>query len=85
MSKSNSVLVLAAAISLSGCAYHNMTPPVDVRLIPNDCLNQQMIVNYLIDQTQRPKQMFETENDYERHRAEIRNRIWNMRYHCNPV
>ena len=85
MSKSNSVLVLAAAISLSGCAYHNMTPPVDVRLIPNDCLNQQMIVNYLVQQSQRPRQMFESEKEYELTRAEIRSRIWNVRYHCNPV
>jgi len=82
---STKVYGLIAALSLTGCAYHNMTPPVDVRLIPNDCLNQQMIVNYLVDQTQRPKQMFETESDYERHRAEIRNRIWHVRYTCNPV
>lgn len=84
MSKIKLVAAIAV-LSLSGCAYHNMTPPVDVRLIPNDCLNQQMIVNYLIQQTQRPRQMLETESDYERHRAEIRNRIWNVRYNCNPV
>ena len=76
---------LIAALTLSGCAYHNVRPPVDVRLIPNDCSNQQMIVNYLTQQSQRGRQMFETERDYEAHIAEIRGRIWNVRYHCNPV
>lgn len=79
------LVALVSTLALTGCAYHNMTPPVDVRLVPNDCANQRMIVNYLTQQAQRPRQMFESERDYEITRAEIRSRIWNMRYHCNPV
>lgn len=79
------IATVVAALSLSGCAYHNVTPPIDVRLIPNDCSNQTMIVNYLTQQAQRPRQMLESERDYELSRAEIRSRIWNVRYHCNPV
>jgi hypothetical protein len=54
-------------------------------MIPNDCVNQRMIVNYLNQQAQRPRQLLESERDYEIHRAEIRSRIWNVRYHCNLV
>ena len=84
MSKSKLYAVIAT-LALTGCAYHNITPPVDVRLIPNDCVNQRLINNYLVQQEQRSRHTFESERDYEAHRAEIRNRIWNMRYHCNPV
>lgn len=84
MNKSK-LLTAVAVLSLAGCAHHNITPPVDVRLVPNDCANQQMIVNYLSQVAQQPRQMFETEKDHEIRRAEVRQRIWTMRYHCNPV
>ena len=76
---------LIAVLALTGCAYHNMTPPVDVRLVPNDCANQRLIENYLVQQTKRSRNLFETESDYEDRIKDIRGRIWNMRYHCNPV
>lgn len=79
------IVAAVAVLSLAGCAHHNITPPVDVRLVPNDCANQQMIVNYLTQVAQQPRQMFETEKDYDSRRAEVRQRIWTMRYHCNPV
>jgi hypothetical protein len=78
---------LAAAIliaSLTGCAVH-VPVPRDVRLMPNDCANRTMIINYLTAEGQRAKSVLETESDYERHRTEIRQRIWTMRYHCQPV
>lgn len=77
--------ILISALVLTGCAYHNMTPPVDVRLVPNDCSNQRLIENYLVQQTQRSRNTFESPKDYEDRIAEIRGRIWNLRYHCNPV
>ena len=83
--KTISIGIVALALSVSGCAYHDITPPVDVRMIPNDCVNQRLIVNYLNQQAQRPRQLLESERDYEIHRAEIRSRIWNVRYHCNLV
>jgi hypothetical protein len=84
MSKSKLVAAVAV-LSLTGCAYHNITPPVDVRLVPNDCANRRMIENYLTQQAQQPRQLFESEKDYEIHRSEIRMRVWTVRYHCNPV
>lgn len=75
---------LIAALALTGCAVKT-APPIDVRLVPNDCANRQLIVNYLTEQAQQPRAAFETDRDYERSRSEIRHRIWALRYHCQPV
>ena len=75
---------IVVAMCLTGCST-NRSPPVDVRLIPNDCANRTMIINYLDQEAKRPRGTFESENDYERHRGEIRLRIWTMRYYCQPV
>jgi hypothetical protein len=72
------------ALTLTGCAVKT-APPVDVRLVPNDCANRQLIVNYLEQQAQQPRAAFETDRDYERTRSEIRHRIWTLRYYCQPV
>jgi len=78
------IAALISVLVLTGCAT-NRSPPVDVRLIPNDCANRTMIINYLTQEAAQPRGTFESERDYERHRAEIRQRIWVMRYHCQPV
>lgn len=76
---------LVFSLILSGCSTSYKPPPVDVRLIPNDCANRHFIENYLTQQAQQPRGTFETEKDYERSRAEVRHRIWGMRYNCSPV
>lgn len=76
--------ILVAAVAASGCAVKT-APPVDVRLVPNDCANRQMIINYLESQARQPRAALESETDYERTRSEIRHRIWTVRYHCQPV
>lgn len=80
-------LKLATAVmtmGLVGCA-STPPPPMDVSLIPNDCANRQLIINYLESQAQMPRATLESEKDYVRSRSQIRNRIWTMRYHCQPV
>jgi hypothetical protein len=79
------IVSLAMLVSLSGCATPRPQPPVDVRLIPNDCANRVLIINYLQQLADRSKQTFESERDYEIHRSQVRQRIWSMRYHCQPV
>ena len=80
----NNLIALMVVTALAGCA---STPPVplDVSLIPNDCANRQLIINYLESQAQLPRATFESEKDYVRSRSQIRNRIWTVRYHCQPV
>lgn len=79
------VLSLSISLALAGCSTAHKPAPIDVRLIPTDCANRHLIENYLIQQAQQPRGTFETEKEYERNRAEIRHRIWGMRYSCNPV
>ena len=76
--------MVAAVLASTGCAVKT-APPIDVRLVPNDCANRQMIINYLETQAQQPRAVFESESTYERSRSEIRHRIWTVRYHCQPV
>jgi hypothetical protein len=52
--------------------------------MPNDCANRVAIVNWLTKQSQTPRQ-FEPEQDHENRMSEIRQRIWHIRYHCQPV
>lgn len=77
--------VLAAAV-LGGCAMHiQQTPPISVQVMPTDCANRVTVINWLEQQSQHPRQSFESRENYERNRAEIRHRIWHMRYRCQPV
>ena len=82
---STKVYGLIAALVLTGCSTAHRPPPVDVRLIPNDCANRHLIENYLTQQAQQPRGTFESEREYDRSRAEVRHRIWGMRYSCSPV
>jgi hypothetical protein len=70
-------------VAVAGCA--NVRPPVDVTLVPNDCANQTAIVNWLEEQGKISPSTFSDKDQYARHRASIRQRIWNMRYTCNPA
>ena len=79
------IVSLELIVSLSGCATPQPQPSVDVRLIPNDCANRVLIINYLQQLADRSKQTVESERDYEIYRSQVRQRIWSMRYHCQPV
>ena len=72
------LLVCALA---AGCA--NVQPPVDVKLIPNDCANQTRIIRWLNDQADAVST--KTSPEYRQYHAHVKNRIWLLRYNCNPV
>ena len=69
---------LLIVLFLSGCGHFapKLAPPVDVSLIPNDCANQHRIINWLESQSQ---------GEWNEHVAQLRGRIWHLRYTCNPV
>ena len=76
------VMVLVA---LTGCMSPKTSPPLNVSMVPNDCGNREAIVNWLSEQASIPRQPLETEENYERHRRQIRSKIWTVRYVCQPV
>ena len=78
------VAILTIVLTLAGCAVHQ-PPPRDVRLIPNDCANRELIIEYLHREASRPRSTFESQREYEIDRSQYRQRIWFMRYHCQPV
>lgn len=76
---------VVALVALTGCMSPKTSPPLNVSMVPNDCGNREAIINWLTEQASIPRQPFETEENYERHRRQIRSKIWTMRYVCQPV
>lgn len=83
MTASIKISAVIAVLTLSGCA--NVTPPIDVSTIPNDCANQHRIVAWLTSMANQPRQPLESGSIYEDTRRAYRARIWHIRYHCNGV
>ena len=69
---------------LTGCATHQAPPP-SVQVMPNDCANRTMIIQWLSRQAAISRTPLQTQESYDQAQAQIRYRIWNMRYHCQPV
>lgn len=80
-------LLLAATVlaSATGCVSLNVSPPVDMAQVPNDCYNRQMIIGWLQDQAAMPRKNGESLEAYENYRRQIRAKIWHLRYSCQPV
>ena len=77
---------LIISLMLSGCAMPMaQQPPMAVQVMPNDCTNRVVIIDWLESQLRIPRQPFETQESYEKARAPIRHRIWHLRYVCQPV
>ena len=81
----NKLLIALLAMSVTGCVSVIQRAPMDVSMIPNDCANRASIIRWLEQNAQVPQQNSESKEDYERSRAQIRSRIWSMRYTCQPV
>ncbi len=81
----NKLLEVLLAVAVIGCASQPYRPPLDINTIPNDCGNRNSIMAWLERQAAIPQQPMESNEDYTRSRAQIRSRIWSLRYHCQPV
>jgi len=81
----NKFVIALLAMTVTGCVSVVQRAPLDVSMIPNDCANRVSIIRWLEQNAQVPQQNSESKEDYERSRAQIRSRIWSMRYHCQPV
>ena len=81
----NKLLIALLAVAATGCVSVVQRAPLDVSQIPNDCANRNAIINWLDQNARVPQQTTESKEDYERSRAQIRSRIWSMRYTCQPV
>jgi hypothetical protein len=79
------LLILIAALALTGCMSVIQRPPPAVLAMPNDCANRQALINWLETQSSIPRQAFESEKHYEHTRSQIRHRLWHVRYNCQPV
>lgn len=79
-------LALVVAAVLTGCAVPRAhQPPMAVRVMPNDCANRGVIVNWLTQQAAVPKSSLESQQSYDQTQRQIRHRIWTIRYNCQPA
>ena len=81
----NKLLMTLLIVASTGCVSVVQRAPLDVSQIPNDCANRNAIIGWLEQNARVPQQTMESKEDYERSRAQIRSRIWSMRYTCQPV
>ena len=79
------LLALASVAALTGCINAGVSPPINVAMVPDDCRNSDAIIGWLTQQAEQPQQMLEKDEDFLRHRRQIRAKIWHMRYVCQPV
>jgi hypothetical protein len=79
-------LVVAIVLTLAGCASTPPTAmPLNVSMLPHDCQNRQIMLDWLEGQARVPQTRFESDKDYARARNEIRKKIWDIRYYCQSV
>ena len=76
--------MFASLLAVSGCAVQQAPPP-SVQAMPNDCANRTAIINWLTHQAAIPQHPLESVQAYEQVRAQLRHRIWHLRYNCQPV
>jgi hypothetical protein len=79
-------LALLAAATLAGCAApRSDRMPMSVQVMPTDCANRAIIINWLAQQAAISKHPMESQESYEQAQRQIRYRIWSIRYRCQPA
>ena len=81
------IAIVASVALLTACAApRDLTRvPAAVQIMPNDCANRAMLIQWLSRQAAISKTPFESQEAYDQAQAQIRYRIWNVRYNCQPV
>lgn len=59
--------------------------PASVQIMPTDCANRVMLIQWLSRQAAIARAPFESQESYDQTQAQIRHRIWTVRYNCQPV
>ena len=71
---------------LSGCTmYNNRSIPSSVTTMPNDCANENAIINWLEFQENQERGVFTNEEIYAQDKRAIKYHKWRFKYICNTV
>jgi len=80
------VLTVLSVLALAGCAVPRQGDMLlHVSLLPNDCQNRQVMLDWLDGQSRQARRAGENDREFARSRNEIRRKIWDIRYNCQPV
>lgn len=69
----------------AGCATNHQSVPDAVLIMPDDCANRHAMENWLLRQASVSKSSIQNQHSYEHAQAQIKHRLWNLRYNCSPV
>lgn len=78
-------LLPVIVLALAGCSTYDRHVPASVATMPTDCGNRVAIVNWYESQLAVPRQPLQSERDYANYQAQVRYRIWHLRYMCQPA
>jgi hypothetical protein len=57
----------------------------EISKVPDDCFNKKTIINWLDQQTTIPKSSTISEREYATQLSAIKEKIWRIRYRCQPI
>jgi len=73
-------------VLLSGCSlYNDRSIPTEVSIMPNDCANQRMMLNWLEYQIGQEQSLLSNKGIYAREQRALKHKKWDFKYACNPV
>lgn len=78
-------LLPSLVLVLAGCSTYDRHIPASVAAMPTDCGNRVAIINWYESQLAVPRQTLQSERDYANYQAQVRYRIWHLRYMCQPA
>lgn len=81
----NKLLILSISI-LAGCAQTHLSTVDEASKVPEDCLNKKQIIEWLETQSQiQFKSTPLSEREYAKQLSAIKEKMWRIRYRCQPV
>lgn len=80
------ITALTVAVALTGCvSIQKPIAPEQVRNMPADCANKKFFIEYLEGQLSLGKPIYMTQANYNANVAAIKEKIWILRYSCQPL
>ncbi len=79
-------LLILAVVGITGCAAPYRASSVkELQFVPDDCRNRQMLTSWLESQLEYRKPLTDTQKEYDAQTSAIKQKIWHLRYRCQPA
>lgn len=81
------LLIILTIASLTGCGVSRYRPATlgEVERYPDDCKNRQLMITQLQNYIDIPKAVWVSQDDYDAKISAYKQKIWHLRYVCQPA